>query len=102
MTETPEQSTSWGSWLVGLALGTVVGLTVAVLYAPRSGQETREELMQRLDDMKQQIDETTKTMTEAAKTRLAETKADLAQAVEATRMATAERAADLRRQAGME
>ncbi len=60
MTETPSQSMSWGSWLTGLAIGTVAGFTVAVLYAPRSGQETREEIAVRLDELRERVDETTR------------------------------------------
>lgn len=102
MTETPEQSLSWGSWITGLAVGAVAGLTVALLYAPRSGKETREELIVRLDDLRERVDETTRNLTDAAKTRLEETKADLSQAIEATRVAATERAAELRHQAGLE
>ncbi len=102
MTETPEQSLSWGSWITGLALGVVAGLTVALLYAPQSGQETREELIARLDDLRERVDETTRNLTEAAKMRFEETRADLSQAIEATRVTASERAAELRRQAGLD
>lgn len=102
MTETPDQSTSLGSWLAGMAIGAVAGLTLAILYAPRPGRETREELLQRLDELKTQLDETTKTLTELAKVRYVETKADLSQAMEVTRVTATERVAELRRQAGME
>ena len=102
MTETPEQSMSWGSWLTGLAVGIVAGLTVGMLYAPRSGKETREELIARLDELRDRVDETTRALTEAAKARLDETRADLSQAIEVTRHTASERAAELRRQAGLD
>ena len=75
---------------------------MAVLYAPRSGKETREELLVRLDELKEGVDEMTRTLADSAKTRLAETRADLSQAMEATRVAAVERAAELRRQTGLD
>lgn len=102
MTDTPEQSTSWGSLLLGAVVGAVAGATVALLYAPKSGQETREELLGRLDEVKSRIDETAHMMAENTRTKLAETKADLTHAVEAGRTAARARAEELRRQTGME
>lgn len=102
MTDTPEQSMSWGSWLAGLAIGGIAGLTVGILYAPRSGQETRAELVARLDELRERVDETTRYLSEVAKARLDETRADLSQAVEVTLSTVNERTAELRRQAGLE
>jgi len=102
MNETSKESTSWGSWFTGLMLGTVAGLAVAILYAPRPGKETREEILVRLDELRDRVDETTRQLSEVAKTRLEETCTDLSQAIQATRDAVTERTAELRRKAGME
>ena len=42
MRNTPEESTSWSSLLIGVTIGAVIGAAAALLYAPKSGQETRE------------------------------------------------------------
>ncbi len=102
MTETPEQSTSWGSLLTGLVVGAVVGAAVAVLYAPQSGKDTRDDLLELLDEVKSRVDEATRAMTESARAKLAETRADLGQAVHAGRAAARARAEELRQQAGLE
>ena len=102
MRETPDQSTSEGGLLAGLVIGALVGAAIALLYAPKPGKETREELLQRLDEVKERVDTTTQELVELAKVRISETKADLTQAIEATRVATAEHVADLRKQAGLE
>ena len=43
---------SYGSSLVIFLLGAAVGATVAILYAPMSGAETRAQLATRADDLK--------------------------------------------------
>ena len=99
--ETPE-SASWGSILAGLAIGAAIGAAVSLLYAPTSGQELREEIGDRLADLKERLDGLTKRLGQVTRARLAETRSDLAQAVEASRSAAAARAAELRRQLGLE
>jgi len=92
MTGAPKQSShSWPSLLAGFLVGLAAGAVISLLYAPKSGKETREELMARADKLKERLDTATR-----------ELKADLTQAVEAGRTAAAERAAELRQQAGLE
>lgn len=43
--------------LGAFALGTMVGGAVALLFAPRSGQELRDELGHRLDDARNRVNE---------------------------------------------
>ena len=53
-----------GSFAAGLALGALVGATVALLFAPATGKVTRKKLKRHLDDAKElaedQIDELTR------------------------------------------
>lgn len=102
MTDTPEQSRSGGELLLGIVLGAVIGAAVSLLYAPKPGKETREDLLRRLDELKETVDETTRQLTEAAQAKLNEARADLTKVVEAGREAAKEQVADLRRQAGLE
>lgn len=104
MTEYPRQSqpTSWGSLLAGLAVGALVGAVASLLNAPKSGKETREDLLQRLDALKEQVEQTAAQVAEATRIRFEETQADLAKAFEAGRAAAAEQAAQVKQQAGME
>ena len=97
MAETPEQSTSWGSMLAGLLIGTAVGVGVSLLYAPKPGKEMRDELSQRLDELKERIDETAREIAATAKTRLDEVRTDLAKAVDEARTTAAEHAGELSR-----
>lgn len=102
MTKTPEESSSLGSLLAGVVIGAVIGATASLLYAPKSGKETREDLLERLDSLKTRIDETAHTLADATRVKMAETKADLAQAVDAGRAAAKTRAEELRRQVGLD
>jgi len=98
MTNTPEESTCWGSLLAGLVLGGLTGLACGLLFAPKAGHETRAELAERLDEVKARVDETTRTLAEATKSRLRDTGADLRQAVQGGVAAAKTRAEELRRQ----
>ena len=88
---------SWGSLFVGLVLGAAIGAGLSLLFAPKSGKETREEVGKRLDELKDYVDQTTRDITQTVKDRLAEAKNDLAQAVDGARAAAAEQAAKLSR-----
>jgi gas vesicle protein len=102
MAESPEQSTSWGSILAGLAVGAIAGAAVALLYAPKSGKETRDDLLERLDQMKSRVDETAQRMRDAARARLSEARSDISEAMDAGLSAARSRAEDLRHKAGLE
>ena len=40
-----------GDWMKGLLVGSLVGVIVGLLYAPKSGRETRDELVDRAKDI---------------------------------------------------
>ncbi|HNU84529.1 MAG: YtxH domain-containing protein [Pseudomonadota bacterium] len=40
-----------GDWMKGLLVGSLVGVIVGLLYAPKSGRETRDELSDRAKDI---------------------------------------------------
>jgi gas vesicle protein len=41
-----------GSFVIGFALGAVIGAGLALVFAPRSGEETREQLRQRSEELR--------------------------------------------------
>lgn len=97
-----EESTSWGSVLLGVVFGAVIGAGTALLLAPQSGKETRDELLERLEEIKDRVDATTHQVANSAKEKLAEAGNDLSRAVEAGRTAAKARAAELRNKMDME
>jgi len=44
------------SFLAGLLAGAAIGGVLALLFAPRSGQETRERLRQKMADIEKELD----------------------------------------------
>ncbi len=40
-----------GDWMKGLLIGSLVGIIVGMLYAPKSGRETRDELSEKAKDI---------------------------------------------------
>jgi gas vesicle protein len=44
------------SFLAGLLAGAAIGGILALLFAPRSGRETREQLRQKMADIEKEID----------------------------------------------
>ena len=44
-------SKQWGDIGKGLAIGGIIGAAIAVLFAPRSGKETREELRRKAEEL---------------------------------------------------
>ncbi len=97
-----EGPTSWGSVMAGIVVGAVVGTAVGMLYAPKPGKELRADINVRLEELKARMDEVAGEVTEMAKTRLTETREDIAQAVEAGRIAASERMASLKKETNIE
>ncbi|HEY3417452.1 MAG TPA: YtxH domain-containing protein [Armatimonadota bacterium] len=96
-----DSSTSVFSVLSGLVVGLAIGAAVALLYAPQSGEKTREDLAENIDDLRERIDDLTQKVADETKARFVETKADLVEAVEAGRAAATEKAQQLRKKAGL-
>jgi gas vesicle protein len=44
------------SFITGLLAGAAIGGVIALLYAPKSGKETREELKQKLEDLEKEYE----------------------------------------------
>ena len=54
------------SFFTGLILGTIVGLAIGFLYAPRPGKETRELLMEKAEVAKEKAAEVAKKVKQTA------------------------------------
>jgi gas vesicle protein len=61
---TQEEGTSRLAWFL---TGVVIGATVAVLYAPKSGKDTRQFISEKTQQGKDAVSETSKDMVEASK-----------------------------------
>ena len=55
--EENEFDTSSGSWLLSFVLGGLIGAAVALLVAPRSGRQTREQIKDLAEDAKEKAGE---------------------------------------------
>jgi len=75
-----------GGILSAFALGAIIGAGVALLYAPRSGEETRKLLVKKGEELKDRADETL----EDAKSFIRGKKAEIEAAVEAGKEAMRE------------
>ena len=63
-----------GSFLTGLLAGAAIGGVIALLYAPKSGKETREDLKHKLTDLHKEFE----TLKEKAAQKSEHIKKDLA------------------------
>jgi gas vesicle protein len=79
MSDNNESSCGVGGYLAAFAIGALVGTGVALLYAPRSGKETRELLAKKGHDLKGQASDAL----DNAKDFVQGKKAELAAAIEA-------------------
>jgi gas vesicle protein len=61
---TQEEGTSRLAWFL---TGVVIGATVAVLYAPKSGKDTRRFISEKTQQSKDAVTETSKDVVEASK-----------------------------------
>ena len=48
---------NWGNLGMGFLLGAVVGVAIGMLYAPRSGVETRAMISEKADEVKEKVNE---------------------------------------------
>jgi len=55
--DTPSSPYSLANLLLGLGLGALIGAAAAVLLAPQSGSDTRQDLMELTDRVKQRTEE---------------------------------------------
>ena len=75
-----------GGYLAAFAIGAVLGAGIALLYAPRSGQETRDLLIKKGNELKGKAEETL----EEAKEFIRAKKSEVTAAVEAGKEAMRE------------
>ena len=52
-----ESGSGFGSWLLGLTLGALGGVTIAILYAPKSGSQMRDELKESAKELPERLTE---------------------------------------------
>ena len=83
MAENNGNSCPVGGYVTAFAVGALIGAGLALLYAPRSGKETRELIAQRTRDLKDKAAETL----DEAKEMIREKKAEIVAAVEAGKQA---------------
>lgn len=57
-----------GDWVKGFLIGGLVGAAIGILYAPKSGKETREELAGKAKDLADKVKEEYETALEKSKT----------------------------------
>jgi gas vesicle protein len=55
--EESEFNTSSGSWLLSFILGGLIGAAVALLLAPKSGRQTREQIKDLAEDAKERAED---------------------------------------------
>jgi gas vesicle protein len=59
---------SWGNLGMGFLLGAVVGVAIGMLYAPRTGTETRHMIADKADEVKEKVNEAVEMVKEKAST----------------------------------
>jgi gas vesicle protein len=67
------------SFLVGLVVGGLIGAAVALLYAPQSGEETREAIRTRSIELREQATEQATQLREAAMQRIESLQAEVSE-----------------------
>jgi len=70
------------SVLAGIGIGVIVGAVAGLLFAPRSGSETRESVAQTLTDLAHKISDLSQQVTEKVKTVVETGKKAMAEKVE--------------------
>jgi gas vesicle protein len=92
----------WVNVAAGIAIGLVIGGTLALLFAPKSGEQTRKEIGDALEDLKdkaeQVIDDlqvTTAELIDRSQALLEETRENVARSVEAGKEAYTQKKEEL-------
>ncbi len=92
----------WASVAAGALIGVVVGGGLALLFAPKSGAETRSDLNQALDDLKvraeealDDLQESTVTLSARSRQIIEETRENIVRSVEAGKDAYADKKQEL-------
>lgn len=62
-----EDSQDWNSRLAWFLTGAIIGATAAILYAPKSGKDTRQYISQKTQQGRDAVVETSKDVAEASK-----------------------------------
>jgi len=65
--ETPDTEESSSNGLAWFLIGAVIGATVSVLYAPKSGKDTRQFLTDKTQQGREAVAETSKDLVDAGK-----------------------------------
>jgi gas vesicle protein len=88
----------FGNFLAGLGLGALIGAIAALLLAPKSGEETREDIAKAAEDLKKKANKVVEELTESAeelakksKELLETTKVKVQSAIEAGKEAIAKK-----------
>jgi gas vesicle protein len=66
---------SGSSFLTGLLAGAAIGGIIALLYAPKSGKETRDQIRMKFEDLEKELEN----LTNQAKQKTGKVKEDIAQ-----------------------
>lgn len=90
------------NFLAGLGVGALVGAVAALLLAPKSGSETRQDIKSAAEDLKEKADkamhelsESSEELVQKSKDILEQTKAKVQQAIDAGKHAVARRHEEL-------
>jgi gas vesicle protein len=96
-----ERGFSAGDGFAGLAIGILIGLVLALLFAPKSGAETRKDLANTLTNSREEVGKRLAQGSTCARTRCTGLRSIITAAFRACWAATAERSAELKREAGL-
>jgi len=98
---THEQETSTknpATFLTGVLLGGVAGAVTALLFAPQSGQETRQQIQQKATELRDQTTSTVENTVAQVQSRASQLKADLGEKATTLKHDITEKATNLKQQ----
>jgi gas vesicle protein len=55
MHEHDDEKSTWLYFMAGVGVGALIGAAAGLLFAPKSGVETREDLSKKFDDLKHKV-----------------------------------------------